>query len=115
LASFGEVTDGNFEERKLIALETIAGAARLWIVSTATSLDATSSTYSLFSSSINRTRRTGMRRKRMTSRIQEIGRFRPRSNNRVILLLALTEFEMHSACSVRTRCYDKIFRAASRI
>ncbi|KFA62765.1 hypothetical protein S40285_10797 [Stachybotrys chlorohalonatus IBT 40285] len=32
LASFGEVTDGNFEERKLITLETIAGAARLWIL-----------------------------------------------------------------------------------
>nr|CEG03918.1 unnamed protein product [Fusarium acuminatum CS5907] len=31
LASFGEVADRSFEERKLIALETIAGAARLWI------------------------------------------------------------------------------------
>ncbi|KAH7303031.1 hypothetical protein B0I35DRAFT_447384 [Stachybotrys elegans] len=31
LASFGEVADGSLEERKLIALETIAGAARLWI------------------------------------------------------------------------------------
>ncbi|KAH7303342.1 hypothetical protein B0I35DRAFT_517371 [Stachybotrys elegans] len=31
LASFGEVADGSFEERKLVALETIARAARLWI------------------------------------------------------------------------------------
>ncbi|RYP92962.1 hypothetical protein DL770_000922 [Monosporascus sp. CRB-9-2] len=31
LASFGEVAERSFEERKLIALETIAGAARLWI------------------------------------------------------------------------------------
>ncbi|KAJ0126690.1 hypothetical protein HZ326_30202 [Fusarium oxysporum f. sp. albedinis] len=31
LASFGEVAERSFEERKLIALETIAGAAQLWI------------------------------------------------------------------------------------
>ncbi|EGU73007.1 hypothetical protein FOXB_16483 [Fusarium oxysporum f. sp. conglutinans Fo5176] len=31
LASFGKVAERSFEERKLIALETIAGAAQLWI------------------------------------------------------------------------------------
>ncbi|EXL66793.1 hypothetical protein FOPG_17062 [Fusarium oxysporum f. sp. conglutinans race 2 54008] len=31
LTSFGEVAERSFEERKLIALETIAGAAQLWI------------------------------------------------------------------------------------
>ncbi|KAH7110445.1 hypothetical protein EDB81DRAFT_672056 [Dactylonectria macrodidyma] len=31
LASFGEVAERSLEERKVIALETIAGAARLWI------------------------------------------------------------------------------------
>ncbi|KAH7187315.1 hypothetical protein DER44DRAFT_845065 [Fusarium oxysporum] len=31
LASFGEVAERSFEERKLIALETTAGAAQLWI------------------------------------------------------------------------------------
>ncbi|KAI3571341.1 hypothetical protein IWW34DRAFT_675552 [Fusarium oxysporum f. sp. albedinis] len=31
LASFGEVTERSLEERKVIALETIAGAAQLWV------------------------------------------------------------------------------------
>ncbi|GKT81107.1 hypothetical protein ColTof4_13530 [Colletotrichum tofieldiae] len=33
LASFGEVPERSLEERKVIALETIAVAARLWVLS----------------------------------------------------------------------------------
>jgi hypothetical protein len=74
------VADRSFEERKLIALETIAGAARLWIVSIARLLDKTSSADFLSSSSTNRTRKRRRRRrmmmmmmrgKRMTRKIEE--------------------------------------------
>jgi hypothetical protein len=76
LASFGEVAE-SFEERKLIALEAIAGAARLWTVSRVRSLDTTSSADFLSSISINRTRRRGlMRGKRMTRKIKETKRCR---------------------------------------
>jgi hypothetical protein len=79
LASFGEVAERSFEERKLIALETIAGAAQLWIVSIAKSLDTTLSTDFLSSGSINQTRRGMMREKRMTRKIKETQRCRFRN------------------------------------
>jgi hypothetical protein len=40
LASFGEIAEKSPEERKIMALETIAEAARLWIVSGIKSSDA---------------------------------------------------------------------------
>lgn len=99
LASFGEVAERSLEERKLSALETIAEAARLWIVSMGMPSDAISCTDSLSSSSINRTKMRGMKRMRTRKKGRNLAvRFK-------IQLPHATApcFKMPSAGSLRTR------------
>ena len=52
--SFGEVLEKSLEERKVIALEAIAGAARLWVVSVIKINRCNATTNSMFSSSFSK-------------------------------------------------------------
>ena len=54
LDSFGEVLEKSLEERKVIALEAIAGAARLWVVSVIKINRCNATTNSMFSSSFSK-------------------------------------------------------------
>lgn len=74
-----------------MALETIAGAARLWIVSNDQVIRCNSTTNSTLSSSVSR--------KAMSN---PTAKLTPH--------VALSVIEMHSAGPLRTRCCDCIFR-----
>lgn len=71
MASFGEVAEKSLEERKAIALEAIAEALAeavgLWIVSTIDEdIKCKSTTDSIISNSLNRTRKRRKKRRRKT-------------------------------------------------
>lgn len=72
MASFSEVAEKSLEERKVMALETIAGAARLWIVSNDQVIRCNSTTNSTLSSSVSRTTTTGTERRRRKRRMRII-------------------------------------------
>lgn len=87
LASFGEVAERSLEERKVIALEKIAGVFQLWFVSIFEPEDASSSTDSMFSNWTSQMRRKRERKKRM--RMIERCRFRIQCPNDAVRSMSL--------------------------